>query len=268
MTDAGNSALTGVSSMYDRLAPEYDDMTGFGKRFVREKPFFRLIVERHGITTAIDAGCGTGFHSLLLAQLGVHVTAVDISGGMLDRLGRHASEMGLNIRRVRSDFGSLQGAVKGPFDAVFCMGNTLPHLLNVQEIRNTLVTFVSLLRPGGLLFLQMLNYARILSTRERVQNARERNGVTFVRFYDFDGTEDLIHFNVLRLEKNEQKITTELMTVPLLPLTAEGLLPALAQCGYEQIKMFGSVAMDPFDPASSTDLVVTAASTHMPAGGR
>jgi ubiquinone/menaquinone biosynthesis C-methylase UbiE len=68
-----------VAKFYDALAPDYDTMTGFQKRFVHEKPFFRLLVEKYKIRTVLDAGCGTGFHSLLLAQLGVQVTAIDVS---------------------------------------------------------------------------------------------------------------------------------------------------------------------------------------------
>ena len=108
-----SAASTDIPAFYDSLAPDYDDMTGFGKRFVHEKPFFRLLVENHRIGTALDAGCGTGFHSLLLAQLGVRVTAVDVSAEMLDRLERHGREMGLPVNRVRSDFQASQGTSSG-----------------------------------------------------------------------------------------------------------------------------------------------------------
>ena len=93
MTEDKTPPSSGIPAFYDRLAPDYDEMTGFGKRFVHEKPFFRPLVENLNIATALDAGCGTGFHSLLLAQLGVRVTAVDVSGGMLARLELHGREM-------------------------------------------------------------------------------------------------------------------------------------------------------------------------------
>jgi SAM-dependent methyltransferase len=251
-----------IPSFYDRLAPDYDDMTGFGKRFVHEKPFFRLLVESHHIGTALDAGCGTGFHSLLLAQLGVRVTALDVSGEMLDRLARHGKEMDFDISRVRSDFQSIREAVPGPFDAVFCMGNTLPHLLSETDIRSAFGSFAAILRPGGILFLQMLNYDRILATRERVQSAKERNGVTYVRFYDFDDSRGLVLFNILRLEKKEDTLRTGLITVPLLPVRSARVMSLLIECGYQQIRTFGSIAMDPFNPAMSKDLVIIATPSH------
>ena len=259
MTENKTPPSSGIPAFYDRLAPDYDDLTGFGKRLVHEKPFFRLLVENLNIATALDAGCGTGFHSLLLAQLGVRVTAVDVSGGMLDRLELHGREMGLDIRPVCSDFHGIKNVAPGPFDAVFCMGNTLPHLLSEEEIRIALANFSAILRPGGTLLFQILNYDRILATRERVQGARESNGVTFVRFYDFDDTRGLVHFNILRLEKKEDRLTTGLITVPLLPVTSARIVSILEECGYRQIGTFGSIAMDPFNPSLSKDIVIIAA---------
>lgn len=247
-----------VPEFYDSLAPEYDGMTGFGTRFVREKPFFRLIVENHGITTALDAGCGTGFHSLLLAQLGVSVTALDVSAEMLVRLERHAGEMNLAIRRVRSDFRDLGNAAPGPFDALFCMGNTLPHLLNEADMQDALAGFGRVLIPGGTLVLQLINYDRVLSTRERILGAREHDGKTYVRFYDFDDAAGLIRFNVLTLEREKESVRTGLISVPLAPVTSGRIVHLLEKCGYERIRTFGSIAMDPYDPQTSRDVLVIA----------
>ncbi len=258
MTDPGSPVPLDPSAFYDSLAPDYDSMTGFEMRFVREKPFFRLLVENRRIGTALDAGCGTGFHSLLLAGLGARVTAVDVSAEMLDRLRLHAGKMNLDIRSVRSDFGRLRDVVSGPFDAVFCMGNTLPHLPGEKEIRAALETFSALLRPGGMLFLQILNYDRILATRERIQGVRESNGMTFVRFYDFDEDGRRIRFNILRLEKKEGKVSHSLVTVPLIPLMARGTVDLIGKCGFREVSTFGSVAMEPFDESESRDLVILA----------
>jgi glycine/sarcosine N-methyltransferase len=258
MTDKGGPRTLDAPAFYDSLAPDYDDMTGFDKRFVHERPFFRLLVENRRIGTAVDAGCGTGFHSLLLAGLGVRVTAVDVSGEMLNRLESHSAKMALDIRRVRSGFTGLGEILKGPFDAVFCMGNTLPHLLTEPEIGKALETFASLLRPGGILFLQMLNYEKILAIRERIQGVRENEGTTYVRFYDFDAGGESILFNILRLEKKKEKISPSLITIPLLPLTIDRIVRLLAMSGFREITAYGSIAMEPFDPQESRDLVILA----------
>jgi hypothetical protein len=139
------------------------------------------------------------------------------------------------------------------------MGNTLPHLLSEADIRMALTNFSAILRPGGTLLLQILNYDRILATRERIQNAKESNGVTFVRFYDFDDGRGLVLFNILKIEKKEDRLTTGLITVPLLPVTSARIVSILEECGYRQIGTFGSIAMDPFNPSLSKDIVIIAA---------
>jgi len=65
----------------------------------------------------LDVGAGTGALSLLAAELGYEVTALDLSPGMLARAERKAEEQGLN-GRMRFVVGSATAPPTGPFDAV------------------------------------------------------------------------------------------------------------------------------------------------------
>lgn len=243
-------------AFYDSIAPEYDAMTNFQKRFVQEKPFFNLLVQKYGIKSALDAGAGTGFHSLLLAQLGVKVTSVDSSAEMLKRARAHAREMDLDIATYRADFRNLQKEVPGTFDAVISMGNSLAHLLSAGELRTALRNFLLKLNAGGMLFLQMLNYERILARRESIQSVKESDGMTFIRYYDFRGA--LVNFNILRLEKKNGIIEHALHSTLLRPVTKNEILSLLADAGFVKMKIAGSISMDEFQPMKSKDLVVLA----------
>jgi SAM-dependent methyltransferase len=245
-----------VASFYDWLAPDYDLMTGFEKRFVHEKPFFRILLEKHKIVTALDAGCGTGFHSLLLAQLGVGVTAVDVSAAMVQRLERHAAEKDLRVRTAVSDFQSVPDLLPGPVDAVFCMGNTLAHLLSVSELKNALSAFARVLRPGGILFAQTLNYELILSRRDRIQSVKEADGVIFVRSYEYEG--EFVSFNILKLQRGAGGIVHAVESVRLRPVLREEFLPLLHEAGFDSVRAYGGIAMEEFVPGASKDLVVLA----------
>ncbi len=243
-----------VRQFYDSLADDYDSMTGFERRFVAERPFFKLLVDSYAIRSAVDAGAGTGFHSLLLSELGVRVTAVDISPAMLEALRRNAGRRGLELETLQASFAGMAGRLKGTTDAVFCMGNSLPHLLTEKELLASVAGFHSLLAAGGILFIQLLNYARILAGRDRIQSVKEEKGKIFVRFYDFE--EELIRFNLLTMVRTPSGFETHLESIPLRPWVVEDVLPLLERAGFSSTRIFGGISQGPFESKSSRDLVI------------
>jgi 2-polyprenyl-3-methyl-5-hydroxy-6-metoxy-1,4-benzoquinol methylase len=231
-------------------------MIDFEKRFLNEKSVITAIASKYNIRSAVDAGCGTGFYSLLLAWLGVKVTAADVSSEMISRLKQHATEMKLNVEIVLSDFQHLADVVHQKVDAVFCLGNTLPHLLSNDDLLESLRGFKSLLNSNGILILQLLNYQKIMKQQVRIQNVKERGGKTFVRFYDYQN--NTIAFNILTLERNGNQIVHHLQTTTLNPLTSSHLTEQLTTAGFKQVVHHGSLSLEPFDEVASHDLVIVA----------
>jgi SAM-dependent methyltransferase len=68
-----------------------------------------------GASRVLDVGAGTGFLSLAAARFGHRVTALDLSGGMLERLAEHAAREGLEVEVVQA---GAEEPPPGPFDAV------------------------------------------------------------------------------------------------------------------------------------------------------
>ncbi|TAK59352.1 MAG: class I SAM-dependent methyltransferase [Bacteroidetes bacterium] len=245
-----------VSQFYDSLAPDYDLMTDFNSRFQKEQPIFRQLLRQYNIHSALDAGCGTGFHSLLLASLGVDVTAVDVSKEMVRTLQQRAGELQVTISSMQASFDELPGIVQKKFDAVFCLGNTLAHLLTEDSLMQTFKNFKLLLHENGTLIFQTLNYHRIVQTEERIQNVKERDNKIFIRFYDF--LETTVAFNILTLERKKGGILHRLQTTELRPLSHGEALEMLQTAGFRDINVYGSLELTPFDIESSHDLIVCA----------
>ncbi len=251
MTDA----RTAVIGFYDRLSPDYDAMTGFEQRFERERPFFKDLVERQHIRSAIDAGTGTGFHALLLAQLGVDVTAVDISPNMIDSLARHAKDMGLTLRTLVAGFSDLPRLIEKPVDAVVSLGNTLAHILTPEELHGAMVSFATVLKPEGILFAQLLNYRRILASHETLVNVKEVNGKRYTRSYEYPPGR--IRFTIMREDLTGQSAAVS-ESVDLNPIMDDELVTVLHAAGFVQVRCYGGVNMDPYIPETSKDLVILA----------
>jgi len=80
-------------------------------------------IREHGVDfcgkSVLDVGCGSGMYTLRLAREAERVTAVDISGVMLDILRQDAAALGVdNIDYVHSDWAEFDA--RRTFDVVFC----------------------------------------------------------------------------------------------------------------------------------------------------
>jgi hypothetical protein len=151
---------------------------------------------------------------------------------------------------------------KGGFDALLCLGNSLPNLLTPADLAVALDDFADCLRPGGLALIQNRNFDRVLACRERWMEPQARHEGDaewlFLRFYDFD-PDGLFTFNVVTLRRegmgawNERSVTSRLR-----PLLKDELLAGLAAAGFEQAACYGDMQGAPFDPGSSPNLVIAA----------
>jgi 2-polyprenyl-3-methyl-5-hydroxy-6-metoxy-1,4-benzoquinol methylase len=129
--------------------------------------FSRYLVNLEG-KRVLDIGCGTGWTSLLLAQRGAKVTAVDISSRQIEILRYNAEQYGLSDRMdaVCGDITEMQwpGA---SFD--ICLGAAFLHHLELDEEEMILTEIGRLLAPGGTAYFvepavnsQLLNKMRYL----------------------------------------------------------------------------------------------------------
>jgi SAM-dependent methyltransferase len=97
-------------------------------------------------TRVLDVGAGTGAMSLLAAELGHDVTALDLSASMLEKARGKAADRSLEITFV---VGPAEEPPPGPFDVV--MGRHV--VWTLPEPAETLAAWRRAVRPGGRLVL-------------------------------------------------------------------------------------------------------------------
>jgi len=251
--------------MYDRFSSDYDRFVNWPGRLAVELPFIEREMQAVGARRVLDAACGTGMHALALARRGYTVVGADLSEGMVERARDNALDAGVDVRFEAAGFGELSARVGTGFDALLCLGNSLPHLLTRAELAGALADFAACLRPGGLLLVQNRNFDLVLSRRQRwmdPQAHREGDGEwLFLRFYDFesDGT---LTFNLVTLRREGSDAWSQQVSATRLwPLRQEELIAALSPAGFGEATCWGDMQGARFDPAHSSNLIVTAQRT-------
>ncbi len=253
------------SDFYDKLASAFDVLTDWEARLASEGPFLRAVLAEAGAQRVLDAACGSGGHALALADWGFAAAGADVSEGMISMARQKAAGRGLDVPFAVADFTELPAQYEaGAFDAVLCLGNSLPHLLTQEQLLAALRGMAAVLRPGGLLVTQALNYDLRWARQPRFFAAQGGTGdgqdVLVWRFADYDVPAGRIMFHVAMFHRTPGGWQVEVHTTPHRPLLHEHMLAALAGAGFRDVRSYGGMAWPPppFEAQASGDLVVAA----------
>lgn len=250
------------TDFYDALAPMFDVMTDWDARLAAEGPFLKSVLDEAGARRVLDAACGSGGHALWLARQGYEVTGADVSPVMIKLAQQKAAADGLGVPFVVSDLANLQTSTV--YDAVLCLGNSLPHLLTQDDLVAALRGMAGVLRPGGALVLQNLNYDLRWQKQPRWFMAQggvlDGQEVLVWRFADYDVPAGRIAFHIALFRKGAPNWKVEVHTTLHRPLFQVDLLAALTEAGFIEPRAYGRMALpeEVFDVSRSGDLVVVA----------
>ncbi len=248
---------------YDRLARVYDTMNDWPARLAFEGPFIRRLLDDHHAVTVLDAACGTGQHTLALMEWGYQTTGADASPEMIRRAESNAAARGLPAVFHLARFADLPDLLPAPFDAVLCLGNSLPHITTDEELESSLRGMLSVLRPGGLLLLHNLNYDRRWVERPRFMKLDsgvvDGHEVLIWRLADY--TDSGIVFHTALFERDTAgRWEVHVDSTPQQPLFSAPLQDLLRSLGCIEVRAFGSLRGEPFVANESNDLVLACTS--------
>jgi len=253
---------------YQELGGDYDRMIAWERRLAREEAFFRAVFAEHGVRRVLDAACGTGMHAVAFSRMGMRCAGADLSPAMIAQAGTNARAAGVEVELEVAGFGSIAGRFSGTFDAVTCLGNSLPHLLDDASLAAALSDFAALLRPSGVLVIQVRNYDRLLQQRQRFMppaSRADQSGETiYLRITDFGtagagGADETVGFTIVTLHRQEGAAWTQsVQSTTLRALRRSTLENALGAAGFRTVTSYGSYARTPADAPDAADLVTIA----------
>ncbi len=133
---------------YHELAFSYDRLTN-DVDYAAVVAFYQEILDREGIQprTAVDLACGTGSVALLLARLGLQVTAVDMSEEMLCQAAQKAQELENPPVFVCQKLQQLH--LPRGVDLAVCALDSLDYITEPEDCRAAIGRIYKALNPGG-----------------------------------------------------------------------------------------------------------------------
>jgi SAM-dependent methyltransferase len=250
----GFSLIFGRSIMafYEDISAYYDYIFPTGK----EQLNFICEVAGKPPRDILDIACGTGGYSIKLADMGYTVTATDIDRAMVESVRNKINNSIRTINCVQAGMLDLKEKLTNKYDLAFCIGNSIVHLKNKEEILLFLISVKDMLKRDGSLIIQVINYDRILlkDIRELPVITNDETGLKFERYYEFDRENGMILFRTV-LSVDNRKIENE---IPLFPLTSDDAMELFNMAGYKKVKQFGNFNGDQFDKYNSYMMVLWA----------
>src|SRR3954468_608797 len=177
---------TGMDEFYDRLVALSDlifpNWSASSER--RAGQLAGIIHDRWGtgVGSILDVACGIGTQAIGLARRGFAVTASDLSAGAAGRARVGASRRGVEIGFSVCDMRMAHDHHDRQFDVVIACDNSVPHLLNDDDILHALQQMHGCTRPGGGCLITVRDYDREERGTGLVKpyGVRDREGVRYV----------------------------------------------------------------------------------------
>jgi SAM-dependent methyltransferase len=150
----------GYADQYDLF---YGDKNYESECDLLENTFTRY--SKKPVQSILDLGCGTGSHSIPLAQRGYKVQGVDLSENMLTYAHKKAQRLTSKYPPVFSQ-GDVRSVNLGKqFDAVLMMFAVLGYQLTNDDVLAALRTVRKHLKPGGLFIFDVWYGPAVLAIR-------------------------------------------------------------------------------------------------------
>ncbi len=238
---------------YEDFIEKYDKLITWRNRAKREKDFYKqLFVDNH-VRSILDCACGTGQHVIMFNKMKYLAKGSDLSASMIKKARDNAKKEGINPSFRIADFRKLSKTFNEPFDAINCVGNSLPHLLADGDLSKALSEMYKLLNKDGILILQERNYDMLVKLKKRFMPITIKKDEVF--FYVLDYYPNKITFNVIDLNLKSGELDT--YTCNYNPLTKKKLVGLLRDAGFRDIRLYGNYKFRRFDIKNDDYLLIT-----------
>ena len=259
---------------HDWLSRRYDIIIDQKTRLSKEIPDLVKMFRELNVKTVIDVGCGTGVHSIALAQEGFEVLGIDRSSRMVyvaqEKLKALSNEVQQRVKFISKPYKNLDKLLGKKFDAAIFMGSALAHIDIPQQV---LQEINKVLNDKAVIISQITNYNKIIKINKRFfafnikkSPYSEEREQAFLRFYD-EKEKGFLTQNLSVFVRGSKKWTFQGMhSMQVYPLNKENIASFLKKIKFSNIKYYGGekgffydyLFRKPFKPMESDIFTVVA----------
>ncbi|WP_296558212.1 class I SAM-dependent methyltransferase [uncultured Acetobacterium sp.] len=189
--------------MYEEFAQVYDELMKEIDYSKWSDYIQRLFLNsKREIKTVLEFGCGTGNITCKLGQMGLNMTAVDLSEAMLTVADEKADRMGLkNIQFYLGDMSNFQ--INQTFDAVISCCDSVNYLPDLEALQSFFLSSYECLESEGLLLFDVNTVTKYKKTIMDNTYVYDLDEIFCVWENEPHFAENAMHFNLTFFEKNK-----------------------------------------------------------------
>lgn len=195
-------------------------------------------------TRVLDVACGIGADAAALQRRGLDVTAADASHTMVEQARARLRADGLDVRVEPTEWTELpQHLGLARFDVAFCVGNSIAHAPGHRAMVTAFDAFRSVLRPGGLLVLDTLDWDLVAAGGSRMTiepHIVERNGRRCLRLHTWHlghaaDEPHVLELGLVFLDGDRAELRSH--RVMMYPFSRQELRARLSAAGFTSIEL-------------------------------
>jgi SAM-dependent methyltransferase len=190
----------------------------------------------------IDAACGTGGITLELYKAGYAVLGMDVSQQMLTAAAAKAAKAGAAITFVHQDIRSMR--VHRPIDGIICSCDGVNYLLSKADLLSFLRNARKSLKKGGILLFDVSSEEKLRAMDGQLYG-EENEESAYLWTNSIDEESGIITMDITLFIKQWEFYRREQEVHRQKIWTAQELVDALCQSGYEPVGVYGEFTREP-----------------------
>lgn len=227
---------------YDQFAADYhwlySDKALAGKHFLEQYNDLLKSIPQNSMI--LDCSCGIGQNTIALAEKKFTVYGSDESQGMIEQAKERSKNLNNKIPFIISTWADLPLKINNSFDIAFCLGNSIGHCKNKDEMISSLKGIRSTLKTGGLLVLDSRNWEKLFFSKPRftLTGTGLRNNIKCTPLYVWNFKkhfEDEQLIEVVLIFEEQTSIYERHYNITYHPFKYKVLLETLKKVGFTSI---------------------------------